>query len=112
MDCIRRCSFRKQETPKTIEVAILRDADRLAATGAIAIMRTFASSGEMGRPLYHQDDPFAVTRETDAKAYALDLFYERLLRAQDTMYTKTAKNIATKRTEFLRAFLVQLETEL
>lgn len=112
VECIKSCSFSKQDEPKTIEIAILRDADRLAATGAIAIMRTFASSGQMQRPLYNREDPFAVTRETDAKKYALDLFYERLLIARDRMYTQTAKDLAKERTEFLKSFLTQLETEL
>ena len=111
-DCICHCSFSKQDEPQTLEIGILRDADRLAATGAIAIMRTFASSGQMGRQLYDQTDPFAVARETDAKKYALDLFYERLLIARDKMYTKTAKEMATERTEFLKSFLVQLEKEI
>lgn len=110
--CIRNCSFGKQSEPETLEIGILRDADRLAATGAIAIMRTFASSGQMGRPLYNLSDPFAVARETDAKKYALDLFYERLLVAQDKMYTETAKKIAIERTNFLKTFLDQLKQEI
>ena len=111
-DCIELCSFNKQDRPATIEIAILRDADRLAATGAIAIMRTFASSGQMNRPLYDLEDPFAVARETDAKKYALDLFYERLLLARDRMYTQTARDLAQERTEFLYSFIKQLRTEL
>ena len=111
-ECIRSCSFGKQDIPKTLEIAILRDADRLAATGAIAIMRTFASSGQMSRPLYDYKDPFSVTRETDAQQYALDLFYERLLVARKVMYTETAKQLAESRTEFLESFLAQLQKEL
>ena len=105
-------SFGKQDRPATLEIAILRDADRLAATGAIAIMRTFASSGQMNRPLYHLEDPFAVARETDSKKFALDLFYERLLIARKRMYTQTAKDLADSRTEYLKSFLNQLESEL
>lgn len=110
--CIRSCSFSKQEVPQTPEVAILRDADRLAATGAIAIMRTFASSGQMSRALYNIEDPFAVSRETDPRCFGLDLFYQRLLIAKDRMYTKTAKAVAEQRTEFLKLFLDQLKNEL
>ena len=111
-DCIRSCSFSKQDAPETLEIGILRDADRLAVTGAIALMRTFASSGQMNRPLCNLNDPFAVTRETEAKKYALDLFYERLLIAKNAMHTETARRMAKERTVFLETFLAQLEKEL
>jgi len=59
-------------TPYTILIGKSRnrntnDSNRFAATSAIAIMRTFASSGQMNRLLYHPEDPFAVARETDSK---------------------------------------------
>lgn len=108
-ECIRSCSFNKQDKPSTVEVAILRDAYRLAATGAIAIMRTFASSGQMSRALYNIEDPFAVSRETDPRCSGLDLFYQRLLIVKDRLYTKTAKAVAEQRTEFLKLFFNQLK---
>ena len=112
MEVIERCSFNKTEEPKTIEVKILRDADKLEATGAVSVMRTFSSGGQMGRPLYHREDPFAENRTADAKEQSLDLFYERLLIAQDRMYTDTAKKIAIQRTEILHQFLEQLKKEI
>lgn len=44
---ITQCSFSKQIDPELLEAKILQDADRLEATGAISIMRTFASAGLM-----------------------------------------------------------------
>ena len=112
MEVIERCSFDKTEEPKTIEGKILRDADKLEATGAVSIMRTFSSGGQMGRPLYHRDDPFAEKRQADSKQQSLDLFFQRLLIAKDRMYTDTAKNIADQRTEILHQFLEQLKKEI
>jgi len=109
---IKNCSWSKTEEPVSFEQQIIRDADKLAATGAISIMRTFASSGQMQRPLYHLEDPFVVERELDAKEFALDLFKVRLLEVPNRLHTKTAKEIAKNRHDFLLQFLKQLETEL
>lgn len=111
-EAIKKCSFNKNNEPKDVEIKILRDADRLEATGVIAIMRTFSSSGQMGRPFYDLKDPFCENRKPDAKNNALDLFYERLLIAKDRIYTNTAKKIAEERTKFLRIFLNELKKEL
>ena len=64
--------------PESIESKIIQDADRLEATGAITIMRVFASSGQMERPFYNTTDPFCDSREPEGNAYAIDFFYSRL----------------------------------
>ena len=112
MSVIAGCSFHKTAVPETLEGKILCDADKLEATGATAIMRTFSSGGQMGRPLYHQSDPFAEKRTPNAMEHSLDLFSERLLVAKDRLHTQTAKEIATQRTEVLHDFLDQLKREL
>jgi uncharacterized protein len=110
--CILECSFSKGIIPKLLESKILQDADGLEATGAISIMRTFASTGQMKRPFYHSADPFCRHREPDAAKFALDLFYERLLKVAERMHTETARKIAKRRTEFLEQFLEELKLEL
>jgi uncharacterized protein len=50
--CIKECSFSKGINPESLESKVLQDADRLEATGAISIMRTFASNGHMNTPFY------------------------------------------------------------
>lgn len=109
---IMECSFSKGIKPSSLESKILQDADRLEATGAISIMRTFSSTGQMNRAFYHFDDPFAKRRSPDSLMYALDLFYTRLLKVGKLMNTKTAKNMAERRTKFLKEFLVELRLEL
>ncbi|HCC06404.1 TPA: phosphohydrolase [Candidatus Nomurabacteria bacterium] len=111
LSCIRECSFSKGLQPSSLESKVLQDADRLEATGAIAIMRTFSSGGQMNAPFYPPEDPlcekgFIIFRSS------LDLFFTRLLIVKDTMHTDYAKKLAEQRTVFLRKFLVQLKREL
>jgi uncharacterized protein len=110
--CILECSFSKGIIPKLLESKILQDADGLEATGAISIMRTYSSTGQMKRPFYNSRDPFCKNREADSTEFALDLFYTRLLKVEARMHTKKAKEIAKRRTNFLRQFLKELELEL
>ena len=109
--CIKQCSFSKGIVPDMLESKVLQDADRLEATGAISIMRTFASCGQMKRQFYSPEDPFC---EKGAEPFrsGIDLFYRRLLVVEKTMHTELAKKIARKRTQFLESFLAQLKEEL
>ncbi len=109
--CIRQCSFSKQIQPDLLEAMILQDADRLEATGAISIMRTFSSGGQMHTPFYPPDDPFCEKGFVRFRS-ALDLFYDRLLLVEKTMHTRYAKRIAKRRTTFLKKFLHELRLEL
>jgi uncharacterized protein len=109
---IEEHSFSNGLKPGTLESQILWDADKLEFTGAIIIARTFCSTGQMGRPFYHEDDPFCLERKPDVNAYALDLFPGELLVAGQKMFTATARRMAEDRTKFLYAFLEQLKREL
>ena len=111
-ESIKQCSFSKGISHDFIEAKVLQDADSLEATGAISIMRTFASAGSMGRQFYSEIDPFCATRSSDDSMFALDLFFSRLLKVQDRLYTKTAKKIAKRRTLFLKKFLESLKKDL
>lgn len=110
--CILECSFSKGIVPDMLESKILQDADGLEATGAISIMRTYSSTGQMKRPFYNSEDPFCEKRQPSASEFALDLFYERLLKVADRMHTATAKEIARRRTDFLLDFLKEFKLEL
>lgn len=110
--CIRQCSFTKGIMAETIEGKVLQDADRLESTGAISILRTFSSGGQMGRGLYCPSDPFRKQGVLSQTEFSLDLFFLRLLKIADTMRTETGKKMAKKRHLFLVKFLKQLEYEL
>lgn len=111
-ESIRQCSFSKGISHDFVEAKVLQDADSLEATGAISIMRTFASAGSMGRQFYNETDPFCEARIPNDSMFALDLFFSRLLKIQDRLYTKTAQRIAKRRTLFLKKFLESLKKDI
>lgn len=94
--CIEAHSFSSGIEPKTLEAKVLSDADKLDAIGAIGVARAFIFSGENGRSI----------EET------LKHFEEKLLKLKDLLYTKTAKELAKERHEFLLRFYEQIKKEL
>lgn len=105
-------SFSANIPTETLEARIVQDADRLEAVGAIGIARCFLTGGSMGTPLYEPSDPFAANRDLDDRSYTLDHFYCKLLGLADTMKTQAGKAEAIKRTDYIRAFLKQLGSEI
>ncbi|MGY5150840.1 MAG: HD domain-containing protein [Candidatus Nitrosopumilus sp. bin_6a] len=111
-EAIRDHSFSQNKKSLTIEGKILQDADRLDAIGAIGIARVFATGGSLKRPFYNIDDPFCKTRKPDDKIWTVDHFYQKLLKLDSLMNTKSGKIEAKKRTKVLMEFLKQLEKEI
>ncbi len=111
-DAIRDHSFSQNKTPTTLTGKILQDADRLDAIGAIGIARVFATGGSLKRPFYNIDDPFCKTRKPDDKTWTVDHFYQKLLKLESLMNTKSGKLEAQKRTRVLKNYLKQLKQEL
>ena len=105
-------SFSQNTTPRTLEGKILQDADRLDALGAIGIARVFATGGSLKRPFYNIDDPFCKTRTPDDKTWTVDHFFQKLLKLESLMNTKSGKIEAKKRTSTLKEFLKQLKQEI
>ena len=111
-DAIKDHSFSQNKIPKTIEGKILQDADRLDALGAIGIARVFATGGSLKRPFYNIDDPFCKRRIPDDHTWTVDHFFQKLLKLESLMNTKSGKAEAKKRTRILKEFLNQLKQEL
>ena len=111
-DAIRDHSFSQNKIPKSIVGKILQDADRLDAIGAIGIARVFATGGSLKRQFYNIDDPFCKTRKPNDKIWTVDHFYQKLLKLESLMNTKSGKMEAQKRTKVLKEFLNQLKKEL
>lgn len=118
LDIIRSVSFRGagvNDKTNSIEAAILQDADRLDATGAIGVARTFAFGGNKNRPIY--DPAVKPVCHTSYGAYknstapTINHFYEKLLLLKDRMNTETARRMAEERHRFMEDFLVQFYAE-
>jgi len=104
------------ETPvRSIEAAVVQDADRLDAIGAIGIARTFAYGGHKGRlicdpeikPVLHHD----FQEYKNSTAPTINHFYEKLLLLKNRMNTKAAQHIAEERHRFMENFLKQFFDE-
>src|SRR5438105_8352329 len=108
-------SFSRGIAPRTLEARVVRDADRLDGLGAIGIVR-WAITGTLRSNLqtktYHPTDPFAGQHTPDDRLYMLDHFFTKLLRLQDTMATETGQILAQRRTNFMKMYLAELQTEL
>ena len=111
-DAIVEHSFSQNIVPQTLEGKILQDADRLDALGAIGIARVFATSGSLNRPFYNIDDPFCNKRNPDDNLWAIDHFFNKLLKLESMMNTESGKIEAKKRTKVLQKFLKQLKNEV
>lgn len=111
-DIIANMSFKGSNidsSMKTLEGKIVQDADRLDAIGAIGIARTFAYGGSKGRAIYNPDIPPADFKSFEEyksnNSSTINHFYEKLLLLKKLMNTKTAKEIAEGRHNFMESFL-------
>lgn len=100
---------------RTIEGAVVQDADRLDAIGAIGIARTFAYGGFRGIPM-HDPDVFPELHETFAIYKAsvgttINHFPEKLLLLRDRMNTAAARRLAARRHVVMESFLTQFLAE-
>jgi len=107
-------SFSQKEKP--IALAVIQDADRLDAMGAIGIARTFNYGGFKNRVIYDASikPNLHQTKAAYKKSTAptINHFYEKLLLLKDLMNTKTGKKMALERHEYMLEFLVQFYKEV
>ncbi|MDP9954494.1 HD domain-containing protein [Epilithonimonas hungarica] len=115
---IENMSFKnRNDAPENLplELKIVQDADRLDAIGAIGIARTFNFGGYKNNLMYHPDiEPkLNQTKEEYKKSNGTTInhFYEKLLLLKDLLNTKTAREIAEHRHQFMLQFLDEFYKE-
>jgi uncharacterized protein len=103
-----------------LECAIVQDADRLDAIGAIGIARCMIFTGAKGRPLHNPEskplenmtkEQYMQRSASAADNTAINHFYEKLLRLKDMMKTEPAKKIAEERHEYMLGYLERFYRE-
>lgn len=105
-------SFSRNEKPSTIIASIVQDADRLDALGAIGILRCAITAGKLNSSLYDLVDPLAKNRDLNDQKFMIDHYFKKLFLLPDLMYTKSAKEMAETRVEFMKSFLKNLLEEI
>ena len=115
---IRHISFKGDNFTDTFystELAVVQDADRLDAIGAIGIARAFNYGGFKNRQIYDPSIPPDLEMTKDvykrSKAPTINHFYEKLLLLKDRMNTETGKKIAGERHRFMEIFLQEFYME-
>lgn len=116
---IENISFKGGKSERTFhskELDIVQDADRLDAIGAIGIARAFNYGGFKGNEIYNPEIPpnLEMTKEEykKGKQPSVNHFYEKLLLLKDLMNTKTGREMAQKRHEFMLEYLEQFNREV
>ncbi|CAN6318069.1 unnamed protein product [Urochloa humidicola] len=108
---------KKSISEPTLEFAIVQDADRLDAIGAIGIARCFTYGGSKNSALH---DPRILPRDNlskekymskEEKQTSINHFHEKLFKLKDKMKTEAGKRRAEKRHKFMEDFVAEFYEE-
>jgi uncharacterized protein len=115
LHCIRSHRFRDEsEMPATLEAKVLFDADKLDAIGAVGVARAVAYAALHGAPSYARPSATFLAegrREPDEPHSAYHEYLFKLSRLKDRLYTRTARQVAKARHQFMVDCFQRLEAE-
>jgi len=107
----------RKEIKMTPELAVVQDADRLDAIGAIGIARTFTYGGSRNRALY--DPSIEPCQNLTQKEYSkknrneptINHFYEKLLKLKQMMKSTSGRRVAEGRHKYMEEYLAKFYSE-
>jgi len=105
-------SFSANIPTRSLEASLLQDADRMEALGALGIARLFYTGGKMGSKLFDAEDPLGENRPLNDQEFSLDHIEVKLLTLPATMKTRSGREMAERKADFLRLFRSELLTEI
>lgn len=105
-------SFSGGRQPATLEAAIVQDADRLDALGAIGLARLWIVAAGTPGALYDERDPVAADRQLDDRQFDLDHIGKKLLLLPGLMNTATGRKLAEERAAFVEHYRAQFVVEI
>jgi len=116
LHCIVSHRFRNKHVPATIEAKVLFDADKLDSIGAVGVGRDFLFAGYLKHALYTGNE-FKLAKLKKDHSYSVDdtaiMEYEyKLKKIKDKMLTKTGKQIAKNRHEYMSDFFKRFWLEV
>jgi uncharacterized protein len=111
LHCIRSHRFRGDHPPETKEAAVLFDADKIDAIGAVGVARAFLFAGEVGARLHNPD-----IRPQDGRPYSADdtgyrEYRLKLCKIKGCMRTDTGRVLAGERHRFMEEFFTRFLNE-
>jgi uncharacterized protein len=105
--------FRTGPAPETLEAAVLHDADKLDAIGAIGVARAFAFGGHEGQRLWSQVPPgYEENTATRHGHTPVHEYVYKLVKIKDRLLTESARRLARERHAFMVTFFERLEREV
>lgn len=105
-------SFSANIEIKSIEAAVVQDADRLDGLGAIGLARCFATAGLMKRAFYNPEYPFCEVRTPDDSQFTIDHFFKKLFKTVETLKTAAGRVEGQKRAQVMKDYLITLKAEI
>jgi len=98
-----------EEHSPSLEHAVVQDADRLDAIGAIGIARAFSYGGSKNRVMHdpNEDPNLDMNQEAyrASNSTTVNHFREKLLLVKDRMLTETGREMAEERHRFMETYL-------
>lgn len=114
--CIHAHRYRRgEEAPQTLEAKVLFDADKLDVIGAVGVVRALAYAFQVKQPAFAEPSQTFLDSGVKEPGEAHSAYHEylyKLKKIAPTLFTATAREIASNRQRFLNDYFEELAAEM